>query len=84
MRSIEIVGYLMLSAGALLLIITFYFAYLFLCSNGSDIISSDIIQVFGQALAPLINACIRVMFLGIMGWIGSILTARGITLLKEI
>jgi len=83
MRSIEVIGYVMLFLGALLLIITFYFAYVFLFGNVGEIVSSDIVQVFGQALAPLVSACIRVMFLGIMGWIGSILTARGITLLRE-
>ena len=83
MRSIEVIGYVMLFLGALLLIITFYFAYVFLFGDVSEIVSSDLVQVFGQALAPLVSACIRVMFLGIMGWIGSILTARGITLLRE-
>lgn len=83
MRNDEIAGYVMLSVGAVLLIITFYFAYLFLYSDMSNMIPSDIVQVFGQSLAPLVSACIRAIFLGIMGWVGSIFTARGIALLKK-
>jgi hypothetical protein len=39
--------------------------------------------MFGEALAPLIATCIRIMYLGIMGWIGSILTIRGVTIVTN-
>jgi len=48
------------------------------------IATGDLVKAFGEALAPLIATCIRVMYLGIMGWIGSLLTLRGISLLKEV
>ena len=38
-------------------------------------------SVFGEALAPLIETCIRAIYLGIMGWIGSIVTRRGVQIL---
>lgn len=38
-------------------------------------------ELFGEALAPLIESAIRVLYLGIMGWIGSILTRRGVQIL---
>ncbi|MCW4052258.1 MAG: hypothetical protein NWE78_03475, partial [Candidatus Bathyarchaeota archaeon] len=45
--------------------------------------SADLAEVFGEALAPLIQACIRLMYLGVMGWIGSLLTVRGIPLVTQ-
>ena len=83
MRDVKIAGYVIFSVGAAILIFTFYCAYTFLYSGISGEEFTDIVQIFGQALAPLISAAIRVMFLGIMGWIGSVLTSRGLSLLKE-
>ena len=40
-------------------------------------------QTFGEALVPLIATCVRVMYLGVMGWIGSLITIRGITILNS-
>jgi len=34
--------------------------------------------VFGETLGPLIDTCMKAIYLGIMGWIGSILTRRGV------
>jgi hypothetical protein len=56
----------------------------FLISNSSITSSSDLIDTFGDSLAPLIDASIRIMFLGVMAWIGSILTARGVQLLTQL
>jgi hypothetical protein len=41
-------------------------------------------EAFGEAIGPLIETCIRIMYLGIMGWIGSILTVRGIQLVTQL
>lgn len=46
--------------------------------------SPDLVAVFGDALAPLIVTCIRVMYLGVMGWIGSVLTIRGVQLVTQL
>lgn len=77
-------GYVTLFIGVALLAFTFVSAYLFL-NNGPSIIGSpDLVAVFGDALAPLIVTCIRVMYLGVMGWIGSVLTIRGVQLVTQL
>ncbi len=79
---VEISGIVVLFIGVILLIFAFFNAYVFLTGQLEILASQDIVQAFGEALAPLITACIRILYLGIMGWIGSILTVRGIQLLK--
>ena len=84
MRKTEISGLIILFIGVALLIFTFLNAYWFLTQDIGLIATADLVKAFGEALAPLIAACIRIMYLGIMGWIGSLLTLRGISLLKEV
>ncbi len=79
----EASGYATLFIGVALLAFTFASAYLFLTKNPSITGSPDLIAVFGGALAPLIEACIRIMYLGVMGWIGSVLTIRGVQLITR-
>jgi len=79
---VEISGIAVLFIGVILLIFAFFNAYAFLTGQLEILASQDILQAFGEALAPLIVACIRILYLGIMGWIGSILTIRGAQLLK--
>jgi len=74
-------GMLVLGVGVALLIFTFLSAYGFLIQNLSIASSDDFVQTFGAAFAPLIVTCIRLMYLGVMGWIGSLLTIRGVTIL---
>jgi len=82
MRKTEISGLMILYVGVALLIFTFVNAYWFLTQGIGLITTADLVKAFGEALAPLIATCIRIMYLGIMGWIGSLLTLRGISLLK--
>jgi hypothetical protein len=77
---IALSGVVVLIIGVALLIFTFVSAYGFLTESLSIIASEDLMQTFGAALAPLIATCIRIMYLGVMGWIGSLLTIRGITI----
>jgi len=77
-------GMTVLLIGVALLIFTFVSAYEFLAQNLSIIASEDLVRTFGEALAPLIATCIRIMYLGIMGWIGSLLTIRGITIIAHL
>ena len=77
-------GYVTLFIGVALLAFTFISAYLFLSNDPSIVGSPDLVAVFGDALAPLILTCIRIMYLGIMGWIGSLLTIRGVQLVTQI
>lgn len=78
------VAYIVLVIGIILLAFTFISAYLYLINSQPITGSSDLINTFGDSLAPLIEASIRIMFLGIMGWISSILTARGVQLLTQL
>ncbi|MGQ9461313.1 MAG: hypothetical protein ACUVRA_08830 [Candidatus Bathyarchaeaceae archaeon] len=80
----EVSGYATLFIGVALLAFTFASAYVLLTSNPNITGSSDLVTVFGIALAPLIETCIRIMYLGVMGWIGSLLTIRGVQLLTQL
>ena len=80
---VEIAGLIVLFIGVVLLAATFYSAYLFLVADVTILASVDIAELFGNALAPLIKAIIHILYLGIMGWIGSILTIRAVQLLKK-
>lgn len=77
-------GYVTLFIGVALLAFTFLSAYLFLSTDLSVAGSPDLVTVFGTALAPLIITCIRIMYLGVMGWIGSLLTIRGVQLVTKL
>ena len=79
-----IISYVTLFTGIGLVAFTFISAYLFLIANPAITASSDIVDVFGQSLAPLIGGSIRIMYLGVMGWIGSGLTARGVQLITQL
>jgi hypothetical protein len=74
-------GFAVLIVGVALLVFTFISAYLFLTQSLSITASEDLVRTFGEALAPLILTCIRIMYLGVMGWVGSLLTIRGITII---
>jgi hypothetical protein len=76
-------GITVLGIGIALLIITFASAFAFL-SDGLQILSSqNLAQTFGDSLVPLIATSIRVMYLGVMGWIGSLVTIRGVTIIAN-
>ena len=79
-----LISYIILFTGIGLLAFTFVSAFVFLSSNTAISASSDLIDVFGSSLAPLIDASIRIMYLGVMGWIGSGLTARGVQLIGQL
>jgi len=74
----EILAYVVLFVGVGLLVFTFFNAYLFLVGALEIQSLGGLEEAFGEVLAPLIETCIRIMYLGVMGWIGSILTVRGI------
>jgi hypothetical protein len=74
----EVLAYVVLFIGVGLLVFTFISAYSFLAGLAAIDPIPSLVEHFGEVLAPLIETCIRIMYLGIMGWIGSILTVRGI------
>lgn len=80
---IALSGITVLLIGVALLVFTFISAYGFLTEGLSIIASEDLVRTFGEALAPLIATCIRIMYLGVMGWVGSLLTIRGVTIIAH-
>jgi len=84
MESSEASGVAVLLIGIALLMTTFIDAYLFLSEDVTIMPIHGLMAAFSEALAPLIESCIRIMYLGLMGWIGSTLTMRGITVLSQV
>ena len=82
-EKVELAGLIVLFIGIALLVATFYSAYLFLIGELEILVTGDLLESFGEALAPLIKAVIHILYLGIMGWIGSIVTIRAVQLLKK-
>jgi hypothetical protein len=80
---IALSGVTVLMVGVALLVFTFISAYGFLTQTLSIIASADLVQTFGEAMAPLIVAGIHIMYLGVMGWVGSLLTIRGVTIITH-
>jgi len=81
---IALSGVTVLMIGVALLIFTFISAWGFLTQSLDIIPSQDLVQTFGEALAPLIATAIRIMYLGIMGWVGSLVTIRGVTIIANV
>jgi len=80
---VELSGLIVLFIGVILLAFTFFSAYTFLAGKLNILDTKDILSVFGESLAPLIEAVIRILYLAIMGWVGSLLTIRAVQLLKK-
>jgi hypothetical protein len=78
---IALSGTTVLFIGVALLIFTFFSAYGFLTTDLSPISTQDLVQTFGESLGPLIAAAIHIMYLGVMGWIASLITIRGVTIM---
>jgi len=72
-----------LIGGIVLLVFTFVAAFVFLVLSTNIPTSPSLSETLGQILGPIAEALIKVLFLGVMGWIGSILTIRGIQLTRE-
>ena len=84
MDSVKLSGFVILFVGVGVLLFTLANAYMLLTDVQDILGSQDLINLFGEALAPLISYAIRALYLGIMGWIGSILTRRGVQIITSI
>jgi hypothetical protein len=80
-ENVKLSGFILLFVGVAVLLFTFIQAFQLLTSFEDILGSSDLVNLFGEALAPVISYAIRALYLGIMGWIGSILTRRGVQIL---
>lgn len=81
MKSSETSGITILLTGTALLLITFIIASIHLQGDINVLPVPSLMASFGEALSPLIEAAIRVLYLGVMGWIASTVTAKGLTVL---
>ncbi|MEM3536574.1 MAG: hypothetical protein QXF44_02235 [Candidatus Bathyarchaeia archaeon] len=79
----ELVAYILIGIGAVLLILTFVMAFMLLTSKLNISSGGNLSEAIGDILGPIAEALIKIMYLGIMGWVGSIATIRGIQLVKE-
>ena len=79
----ELVAFILLGIGTVLLILTFYIAFTLVVTEVGTISALNLSEALGEILGPIAEAIIRVMYLGIMGWTGSIATIWGIQLIKE-
>ena len=84
MKTSEASGIAVLLIGVALLVTMFVDAFFFLTEDISILPVPNLIAAFGEALAPLIEASIRMLYLGVMGWIGSTITMRGVTVLLQV
>jgi hypothetical protein len=80
-KSSETSGVTILLAGITLLLITFVVACIHLYGDISVLPVPSLMASFGEGLSPLLEAVIRVLYLGLMGWIASIVIAKGVTAL---
>jgi hypothetical protein len=83
MKSSETSGITILLIGIALLSVTFIIACIHLQGNINVLPVPSLMASFGEALSPLIEAAIRILYLGLMGWIASKVTAKGITVLLQ-
>ena len=81
LENIKRSGFILLIIGVAVLLFTCILAFQLLMGFEDILGSSDLVNFFGEALAPLISYAIRALYLGVMGWIGSILTRRGVQIL---
>ena len=80
-KSSESSGITILLTGLVLLGITFILACIHLQGDISVLPVPSLMSSFGEALSPLIEAGIRVLYLGIMGLIATKVTAKGVNIL---
>jgi len=80
-RRLTGIGLLIVGLG--LLLFTFWCGYMeYLSVPHIEISATDPWETFTEALKYLIEPCIKVMFLGVMGWTGVVLTSRGVQLIR--
>jgi len=83
MKSSGTSGITILLTGIALLSVTFIIACIHLHGDINVLPVPSLMSSFGEALSPLIEAAIRILYLGFMSWIASTVTAKGITVLLQ-
>jgi len=84
----KIVGYVVLVIGLILIILAAILAYLLFASGGQIPqfvpVQTESEDEFAKALTNLSNVCLLFFIFIVIIWAGSIISSRGITLIKEI
>lgn len=78
MKTNRILGLSSMLIGLGLLLFTFAAGFIVFLGYHGTAPSSDL----GTSMGMLLNAAIQVLFIGVMGWVGSLLMLRGIDLAK--
>lgn len=78
MKSTGVLGLVSAIVGLGLLLFTFYMGYQVFLTYRASSASSDL----ASSMGTLLYAAIQALFLGIMGWVGSLLMLRGIDFAK--
>ena len=74
-------GITILLIGVALLAVTFLIACIHLQEGVNFLPVPSFASSVGEGLSPLIDALIRALYLGLMGWIASTVTAKGVKVL---
>jgi hypothetical protein len=81
--SSETSGITILLIGLALLLVTFIIGAFHLHGEINVLPVPSLMASFGEALSPILEAAIRILYLCAMGWIASTVTAKGITMLYQ-
>jgi hypothetical protein len=68
--------------GIVLLLFTFVIGYILLRNQVGGIVTTTTTAGLTTAMGTLLDAAVAALFLGIMGWVGSLLLLRGIEFMK--
>ena len=79
----ETSGITILLIGIALLLITFVIASIHLLGEINVLPVPSLLSFFGKAFSPLLEGIIRVLYLGIMGWVATTVTAKGLNVLLQ-
>ena len=79
----ETLGIIILLIGIALLLTTFIIASIHLQGDIIVLPVPRLLSSFGSAFSPLIDATIRVIYLGLMGWIATTVTVKGLNILLQ-
>jgi hypothetical protein len=77
----ETSGITILLIGTALLLTTFAIASIHLQGDINVLPVPSLLSFFGEAFSPLIEATLRVLYLGMMGWIATIVTTKGLNVI---
>jgi hypothetical protein len=82
-KSSETSGITILLIGLALLLVTFTIGSIHLHGEINVLPVPSLMASLGEALSPLLEATIRIIYLAVMGWIAFTVTAKGITMLYQ-